>query len=158
MKKILFAAAALAALASPAFAQPGAGGGRGGFGRIEGDLTRAQAEQLVRDQLGRLDLNHDGVITDKEIDTIVDRIATAGGPERMGEFLHRLVTEFGHDGRVLVDDIVKARLGQFDAADTNHDGKLSPEERQAAMAAARQGAQGGAPAAPQGQAQAAPKG
>jgi hypothetical protein len=153
MKTFLTAAAALVAV--PALAQPGPGGG--GFRGPQGDLTRAQAEQMVREQLGRLDANHDGTITDKEIEAIVDRIATAGGPERMGERLHQLVTEFGKDGRVAIDDIVKARLAQFDGADTNHDGKLSPDERQAAMAAARGGREGGAAPA-QSAAQAAPKG
>jgi hypothetical protein len=157
MTKTFLLAAGAALLATvPAAAQPPRGGG-GGFGRIEGDLTRAQAEQLVRDQIGRLDTNHDGIVTDKEIEGIIDRIATAGGPERMGEFLHRLVKEFGHDGRLVIDDLVKARMAQFDAADTNHDGKLSPDERQAAMAAARE-RMGGAPAQAPAPAQPAPKG
>jgi hypothetical protein len=64
-------------------------------------------------------------------------IATAGGPDRMGDRLHELMKQFGHGGRMLIDDVVKARMAQFDAADANHDGKLDPAERQAAMAAAR---------------------
>ncbi|HEY0311058.1 MAG TPA: hypothetical protein VGC56_01035 [Allosphingosinicella sp.] len=148
MKTFRIAAAAfLAAVAFPALAQPPAPpapqqGGPGGA--PQGDITRAQAEQIVRDQIGRLDMNHDGVVTDKEVEAIIDRIATAGGPERMGDRLHQLVKDYGKDGRLVIDDLVKARLAQFDAADTNHDGKLDPAERQAAMAAARAGREGGA--------------
>lgn len=133
MKTMLFAAAALLA-AAPAAAQPPQGG-PGGFRGPQGDLTRAQAEQIVRSQLGRLDADHDGVVTDKEIEKIIDTIATAGGPDRLGDRLHELMKEFGHNGRMAIDDVVKARLAQFDAADTNHDGKLDQAERQAAMAA-----------------------
>jgi hypothetical protein len=145
MKTLLFAAAALLA-AAPAAAQPPAAsaqppqGGPGGPRGPQGDLTRAQAEQIVRSQLGRLDADHDGVVTDKEIEKIIDTIATAGGPERLGDRLHELMKEFGHNGRMAIDDVVKARLAQFDAADANHDGKLDPAERQAAMAAMRGGA------------------
>ena len=131
MKTFLIAAAALMA-AAPAAAQPPQGGPG-----PQGDMTRAQAEQMVKSQIERLDFNHDGVITDKEIETAIDRISTAGAPPQIGDRLHALMKEFGKDGRLVVADLVKARLAQFDAADTNHDGKLSPEERQAAMAAAR---------------------
>ena len=146
MKIFRIAAAALfAAAAFPAAAQPPQPpqGGPGG-GAPQGDITRAQAEQIVRDQIGRLDLNHDGVVTDKEVEAIVDRIATAGGPERMGDRLHQLVKEYGKDGRLVIDDLVKARMAQFDAADTNHDGKLDAAERQAAMTAARAARESGA--------------
>jgi hypothetical protein len=146
MKTFRIAAAALfAAAAFPVAAQPPRPpqGGPGG-GAPQGDITRAQAEQIVRDQIGRLDMNHDGVVTDKEVEAIVDRIATAGGPERMGDRLHQLVKDYGKDGRLVIDDLVKARMAQFDAADTNHDGKLDAAERQAAMAAARAAREGGA--------------
>ena len=142
MKTMLFAAAAALLAAAPAAAQPpqapppppqaGQGGG-------QGDISRAQAEQNVRSQLGRLDADHDGVVTDKEIEKIIDTISTAGGPAQIGDRLHELMKQFGHDGRMAIDDVVKARLAQFDAADTNHDGKLDPAERQAAMAAMRGG-------------------
>jgi Ca2+-binding EF-hand superfamily protein len=138
MKTFIIAAAAALLAAAPAAAQPPQPpqGGAGGPGP-QGDITRAQAEQMVRSQLGRLDADHDGVVTDKEIEKILDMIATAGGPDRMGDRLHELMKQFGHGGRMAIDDVVKARMAQFDAADANHDGKLSPEERQAAMAAAR---------------------
>ena len=146
MKIVLFAAAALAATAAPALAQPPQGGPGGppapsqsGPGGPQGDITRAQAEQNVRNQLGRLDADHDGVVTDKEIEKIIDTISTAGGPAQIGDRLHELMKQFGHDGRMAIDDVVKARLAQFDAADTNHDGKLDAAERQAAMAAMRGG-------------------
>jgi len=142
MKTFRIAAAAfLAAIAFPAAAQPPQPpqGGPGG-GAPQGDITRAQAEQNVRSQLGRLDADHDGVVTDKEIEKIIDTISTAGGPAQIGDRLHELMKQFGHDGRMSIDDVVKARLAQFDGADTNHDGKLDAAERQAAMAAMRGGA------------------
>lgn len=152
MKYLLGAAGAALFLASPAAAQPP----QGGPGGMQGDLTRAQAEEMVKNQLGRLDTNHDGIITNAEIEKVIDMISTAGGPPQMGERLKSLMTEFGKDGRIVVADIVKARLAQFDEADANHDGKLSPEERQAAMAAARARREGGAAPAAQ-PAPAAPK-
>jgi Ca2+-binding EF-hand superfamily protein len=137
MKTFLLAAAALLA-AAPAAAQPPQPPQGGPAGPApQGDISRAQAEQNVRAQLGRLDADHDGVITDKEIEKIIDTLSTAGGPPQIGDRLHQLMKEFGHDGRMAIDDVVKARLAQFDAADTNHDGKLDPAEREAAMAAMR---------------------
>jgi len=143
MKTLLFAAAAMLAAAPAAAAQPAQtpppAAQQAGPGGPQGDITRAQAEQNVRNQLGRLDADHDGVITDKEIEKIIDTISTAGGPAQIGDRLHELMKQFGHDGRMAIDDVVKARLAQFDAADTNHDGKLDQAERQAAMAAMRGG-------------------
>jgi len=143
MKTTLFAAAAMLAAAPAAAAQPAqtppAAAQQAGPGGPQGDITRAQAEQNVRNQLGRLDADHDGVVTDKEIEKIIDTISTAGGPAQIGDRLHELMKQFGHDGRMAIDDVVKARMAQFDAADTNHDGKLDQAERQAAMAAMRGG-------------------
>jgi len=146
MKTLLFAAAAVLAAAPAAAAQPAAPPAPPPAvvvapppGGPQGEITRAQAEQNVRNQLGRLDADHDGIITDKEIEKIIDTISTAGGPAQIGDRLHQLMTEFGHGGRMAIDDVVKARLAQFDAADTNHDGKLDQAERQAAMAAMRGG-------------------
>jgi hypothetical protein len=143
MKTFLIAAGGLLA-AAPAAAQPAQTPPpvvvvQAPPGPPQGDITRAQAEQNVRAQLGRLDADHDGVVTDKEIEKIIDTISTAGGPAQIGDRLHELMKQFGHDGRMAIDDVVKARLAQFDAADTNHDGKLDPAERQAAMAAMRGG-------------------
>jgi Ca2+-binding EF-hand superfamily protein len=132
MKYLIGAAGAALFLAAPAAAQPGQGPGG-----MQGEMTRAQAEEAVRNQLGRLDVNHDGIITNAEIEKVIDMISTAGGPAQMGDRLKGLMTEFGRNGQIVVADLVKARLEQFDAADANHDGKLSADERQAAMAAAR---------------------
>lgn len=144
MTKFLLGAAgaALFVAASPAAAQPPQGG-RGG---MQGDMTRAQAEEMIKNQLGRLDANHDGIITNAEIEKAIDMISTAGGPPQIGERLKALMTEFGKNGQIVVADLVKSRLAQFDAADANHDGKLSADERQAAMAAARAAREGGAAA------------
>ena len=146
MKTMLFAAAALltaaSAAAQPAAPKPAAPPAvvvAPPPGAPQGDITRAQAEQNVRNQLGRLDADHDGVVTDKEIEKIIDTISTAGGPAQIGDRLHQLMNEFGKNGRMAIDDVVKARMAQFDAADTNHDGKLDQAERQAAMAAMRGG-------------------
>jgi hypothetical protein len=145
MKTLLIAAGAVMLAAVPAAAQPPRGGG---FGGMQGDLTREQAEQAVKAQIERLDFNHDGMITNQEIEKAIDMASTYGAPPQVADLLHGLMKEFGKDGRIVVADLVKARMVQFDAADTNHDGKLSPEERQAAFAAmraAREGGSGGAP-------------
>lgn len=134
MKTFLIAAAALMA-AAPAAAQPPQDGPGGPAPQRE--ITRAEAEASVKAQIDRLDFNHDGIITDKEIENALDKIATMGGPPQIGDRLHGLMKEFGKDGRLVVADLVKARMAQFDAADTNHDGKLSADERRAAMGAAR---------------------
>jgi Ca2+-binding EF-hand superfamily protein len=101
----------------------------------QGDLTRAQAEQMATEQLGRLDSNHDGVITKDELEKLIDRMATAGVPPEAAERLRGLMTRFGKDGRIVIADVVKARLEMFDKYDTNHDGKLDQQEREAARAA-----------------------
>ena len=67
------------------------------------------------------------------------------GPHRMGPMGHHagmmmamgLMREAdpGHTGTVTRQAFVDAALRKFDAADTNHDGTISPEERRAAMKA-----------------------
>lgn len=53
----------------------------------------------------------------------------------VGAILHR--ADPSHTGSITREAFVAAALSLFDEADTNHDGKLTPEERKAAFAAAR---------------------
>ena len=141
MKKLLFGGAAAFGilLAGQAAAQPPQGRWGGALGP-NGELTRQKAEELARGQLGRLDANHDGVITNDEIEKIIDRMSTAGVPPEAAERIRGMMTRFGKDGRIVIADVVKQRLETFDKYDTNHDGKLDANE----MAAAR-AAEGGPP-------------
>jgi len=53
--------------------------------------------------------------------------------------MHRLGKMDANGDRVITrDEFVAGALARFDAADANHDGKLTPEERRAAMQAAMQ--------------------
>ena len=53
----------------------------------------------------------------------------------VGAILHR--ADPNHTGSITREAFVAAALSLFDEADTNHDGKLTPQERKAAFAAAR---------------------
>ena len=115
-------------IVTPALAQD-QGGGRPNWGG--GSQTKADAEQRAAMAFGLLDANHDGIVTQAEVDAAAK--ASAGNP-RMANRLTRMFAESdaNHDGKLTADE-AKARADQaFDAADTNHDGVISPEERQAA--------------------------
>ena len=52
----------------------------------------------------------------------------------MGYVMLRMA-DINKDGAVSRDEFVAAALAHFDKADANHDGKVTPEERRAAMKA-----------------------
>ncbi|MEA3009156.1 MAG: hypothetical protein QOJ91_848 [Sphingomonadales bacterium] len=175
MKKIFFAGAALAVLASmPATAQPGrdrsaqpqtrsavqarvqahfaqADSNRDGF--VTQDEIRARAEDRRgerRDQsFDRLDTNRDGMISRAEFDAPRapagtlrgerrgQRFAARGGRGTAGGFGGRVfaMMDLDRDGRVALAEAQSAALRRFDKVDSNRDGTISPDERQAAQAA-----------------------
>ncbi len=172
---------------------------------VEGPATRAEVEASVRDRLGKLDANKDGIVTRDEMmafaharaearaddvfaamDTDKNgsvsraeydayqakrgerrtiRIERFGGPDGMmpppprpdgaapppppppgadGKPVIREHTRMmfmggpggaimaeGDGKGIVIADAVKKALARFDAADTDHDGKISPEERKA---------------------------
>lgn len=163
----------------------------------EGPATRAEVEANVRDRLGKLDANKNGIVTRDEMMTFaklrmdaraddqfaamdtdkngsisrsefdawqarrgdrhIVRVERFGSPEGVappppappppaidGKPMMREHTRMmfmgGHNGMIMaegdgkgivINDAVKKALERFDAADTNKDGKLTPEERKA---------------------------
>ena len=121
-------------------------------GRTE---SRADVEARVSDQLKRFDKDSDGVVTREEIlaygqakareraDKLFGEIDKDGnGSVSKAEFaayygkradagLERIAGGTGDGDRIVIVDAIKAALMRFDAADANHDGMLTPEERRA---------------------------
>jgi len=82
----------------------------------------------------RADTNKDGVVSRAEFDTIgkqmKDRMAQAG--MKRGGMAGRLfaASDTNKDSRVSLAEMQQAALARFDRGDLNHDGKITPEERQ----------------------------
>jgi EF hand len=143
MKKMFFAGAALAALAAaPALAQQG-GEGRGRFAQPQ---TRADVQAQVQARFARADSNRDGFVTQDEV--------RAGAEARGGQRQERrggrggMMAGFGgrafaamdldSDGRVALAEAQRAALQRFDRVDSNRDGTITLDERQAARAASEE--------------------
>jgi len=85
----------------------------------------------------RADGNKDGVITRAEYDAaIASKLRHAN---MRGSSIVRLfdAADTNHDGRLSLDEAQQASLHQFDAADLNRDGMLTPDERRQASKARR---------------------
>lgn len=102
----------------------------------------------------RLDANHDGSISREEFmaakPMVQERrvVVMNGGPDgdghAMGMGMHRMgmhggmfgrmfaTADANKDGRVSLQEATNAALAHFDAADTNHDGTITPDEMRAA--------------------------
>ncbi|HEU5068136.1 MAG TPA: hypothetical protein VFT61_08130 [Sphingomicrobium sp.] len=121
-------------------AQGQAPAGRGGW--IPGPETRDQAKQRADMMFQRVDLNHDGTFTREEADQILDQMSSGDNSsraDRMEQMFNRLL---GSAKSITQAQFEAQMLARFDAADLNHDGTVTPEERQQAMAALRAKAQG----------------
>ena len=116
-----------ATLATPALAQP-----RG----PDGDLRRADVQTRLEERLGRIDVNHDGTITQDEISTVVQMMQSNGAPAEAGQRVQAMFARSAQNGRISIADTVQRQLAAFDQADANHDGIRSVAERDAAVAAA----------------------
>lgn len=120
---------------APAPAPAQAPGGRGGW--IQGPQTRDQAKQRADMMFQRVDLNHDGIFTREEADQILDQMSSgddSSRADRMEQMFNRLL---GTGKSITQAQFEAQMLARFDAADLNHDGTVTPEERQQAMAALR---------------------
>jgi Ca2+-binding EF-hand superfamily protein len=126
MNRLLIAALPLL-IVTPAFAQDGGGPSHGNMA----SQTKEQAEQRVQMIFEQLDANHDGYITQDEVDAFTKLM---GDNPRMTGRVTKMFTESdaNHDGKVSAAEAKAQVDAAFDAADTNHDGVLTPEERQAA--------------------------
>lgn len=124
----------------------------------DGKLDEADREAMRAQHQGkmfdRMDANHDGTISREEFAAGHKGMGKDGPPpEGPGQMRHMMMgmmimhkADPNHTGVVGKDAFVGAALAMFDAADTNHDGTLSPAERKAAhekMRAMMRGRMGG---------------
>jgi Ca2+-binding EF-hand superfamily protein len=124
MNRLLIAALPLL-IVTPAFAQDGQGGHS-----MPASQTKAEAEERVQMVFDQLDTNHDGFITQDEVDAFTKMMGN--NPRITGRVTKMFVeSDANHDGKLSAAEAKAHADAAFDAADTNHDGVLSPEERQA---------------------------
>lgn len=137
MRKILFAAAGLAALAgatSLAIAQEGGGpperGPRGVFAldaNDDGTLTRQEFNTGRAAEFTRLDANRDGQLTRDEMRPGREH---RGGRHGRGGGMHQLTrADANNDGNVTRDEFLARPLEHFGRLDTNGDGVIQASER-----------------------------
>ena len=122
-KAFLLGAIAAAAFSAPLFAQPAA---------PEPDLNRADVETRLTQQLGRVDLDHDGAVTQDELNRVLQTLQSNAGSGQAAERLQAMFTRGARSGRMVIADVIRAQLAAFDSADANHDRVLSAAERQRA--------------------------
>ncbi len=120
-------------------------------GVVTTEERKAAREKRLADRANQgfdlLDSNKDGAISRTEFDARPKRHFAGAGPETGKERRMRRgkgrdgATRFGadanKDGRVSESEMLASALSNFDAADANHDGVLTPEERKAARSARR---------------------
>ncbi|MDL2340073.1 MAG: EF-hand domain-containing protein [Pseudomonadota bacterium] len=115
----------------------------------DGKLTKAEVEAARAARKGatnghgadrlfaHADTNKDGVITLAELQALpkpsFDKAKIEQRMEGRGHMLGQ--ADLNKDGKVSLAEAQQAALAQFDRVDTNHDGKITPEERKAAFAA-----------------------
>ena len=127
MKLHLLAGALAIGLAVPAAAQRGP----------QAPQTRAGFEAQQKSQFDHLDTDHDGVLTKAEFTAaITARMGRTPPDEMVAMMFSRLDTD--GDGKATAAEADTAAMARFDQWDSNHDGTLTPEERQAGMQAMRQ--------------------
>lgn len=88
----------------------------------------------------RADANKDGIVTRAEYDAAVasGKIKVRHSNMRGSAIVRQFeAADVNHDGRVSLEEAQQAALRQFDIADANHDGVLTPDERRMASKANR---------------------
>ncbi|MEO8114873.1 MAG: EF-hand domain-containing protein [Phenylobacterium sp.] len=131
MKRLLLAAAAVAAMAGSAKAQEPGQPPNPDLDR-DGKVTLSEFRQLSAQRTGRmfarLDANHDGRITRAEFEAAPrpEGSPAPAGPGRGGRFFERL--DVNGDGVVTKAELEAGMVSRFNMADTNHDGWLSKGE------------------------------
>lgn len=125
----------------------------------DGKLDQADREAMIAKRFDAMDTNHDGQLSKQEFIAAhqamheghgMEGPPMAGpgrmGPGMMGHGMHPgmggmgpmgAMADTNGDHAISRDEFVAAALKRFDAADANHDGKLTPEERKAAFRAGR---------------------
>lgn len=132
MNRLLVAALPML-IVTPVLAQEAGSGARPPSWNMS--QTKADAEQRAAMIFGQLDRNQDGFISQDEIETFTKAM---GDNPRMVSRVTRMFgsADIDHDGKVSADEAKTQADAAFDLVDANHDGILTPEERQAARAAA----------------------
>jgi hypothetical protein len=130
---------ALGAAATAAFAEPGDAPRKGAMmerlraadTNADGLISRAEAAALPRlaEHFDEIDANRDGQISFEELRAFHARRHGEHGKAMMKHL------DTDGDGKVSRAEALAAAAARFDAADTNKDGFLTPEEMRAARAA-----------------------
>lgn len=94
----------------------------------------AALRSRVDAEFTKLDTNKDGQLSKSEFMAAAPTASSA--TPNGAAIVTRL--DSNKDGKVSADEYRAPVLGQFDKVDTNHDGTLSPTERQAAQAQRKQ--------------------
>jgi hypothetical protein len=93
------------------------------------DLAQAKAnlEAQLRDAFKRLDTNKDGSLSLAEFLASAPGIKATETPDQMVQGL-----DTNHDGKIGPDEFRAPQLAKFNRVDANHDGVVTPEEQKAA--------------------------
>lgn len=129
MNKLLISIALGATIVSTAAAAQDQRGNGLGWDR---QVTRQQAQQMADTMFQRFDLNHDGVVTVQEAQKASEEMGAYS--DRAGRMLSRI---FGTAQSVTLQQFEAQSLARFDREDLNHDGVVTPDEREQARAARR---------------------
>lgn len=95
-----------------------------GGGRMQQDMTRAQAQQRADQMFQRFDVNHTGTITRAQAEQMAAQFGGRG--QRMVDRL------FGTAQSLTLQQFEAQQLARFDAMDLNHDGTVTAAEREQA--------------------------
>lgn len=141
MRKVLFAAAGLVALAGAAgFAlaqqgaeNPGEGPSFGLFqadSNSDGTVTQAEFDANRASRFQALDANNDGQLTREEMRAGRSERGERGHHGRGGRGMHHLArADANEDGAITRDEFLARPTQMFDRMDANDDGVISADER-----------------------------
>lgn len=90
------------------------------------EKVQAAARAKMEAEFKQLDTNHDGRLSLQEFQAIAS-VRANQSPQQLVQQL-----DANHDGKVSAQEFRNPRVQQFDKADTNHDGVVTPAEALAA--------------------------
>jgi len=137
MKRILFAAAALALVAGAANAQPAGQMGARADADGDGKITLSEFRTARVTQMMKLDTNKDGKVSKAEFDARgKGRAAPEGKPKGDGSRMFGML-DANNDGALDKAELGKMAEKRFARMDADGDGVLSAAEHQAAQKGGR---------------------